>query len=113
MASEGVNRPAVRDAIFVQIDVERGYQVSRANDGKGWSMAFDDANTLNDWISYLGQYGARASAMQNRDNPAAQREGMLKVAAIAVAALEAFDRNNGFAPRHYDPKAPEQQERAA
>lgn len=27
---------------------------------------------------------------------------MLKVAALAVAACEAFDRNGGFAPRHYE-----------
>jgi hypothetical protein len=31
-----------------------------------------------------------------------QRNNMLKVAALAVAALETFDRNDGFAPRHYD-----------
>jgi hypothetical protein len=36
-------------------------------------------------------------------SPAAtQREGILKAATILVAALEAFDRNNGFAPRHYE-----------
>lgn len=88
-----------RQGIFEQIEAERAYQ-----DGK-WGVAFDDANTLNDWTTYIVGYAYRGAAMENKDNKQAQRAALVKVAAIAVAALEAFDRNGEFAPRHYDPHA--------
>jgi hypothetical protein len=83
-----------RQRIFEEIYVEREYQ-----DGK-WGKEFDDKNTLNDWLTYIGIYGSYAAKM--RISKEEQRNNMLKVAALAVAALETFDRNDGFAPRHYD-----------
>lgn len=65
-----------------------------------WGVEFDRKNTLNDWGTYIGQYTGYAAEMGR--TPEEQRDFMLKVAALAVAALEAFDRNNGFPPRHYD-----------
>lgn len=84
----------IRDTIFQQINDERRYQDTV------WGTAFDDKNTLNDWLQYINQYGSKASKMGVR--PEEQRAMLVKVAALAVAALETFDRNNGFAPRHYD-----------
>lgn len=83
-----------RQEIFAQIETERAYQ-----DGK-WGTQFDDANTINDWGTYIGIYVAKATAMGVSKEE--QRKQLLKVASLAVASLETFDRNNGFAPRHYD-----------
>ena len=80
--------------IYDEIKQERDYQ-----DGK-WGTAFDDKNTVNDWTAYIAQRTGQSSAIGATKEE--QRKQMLKAAAIAVAALEAFDRNNGFAPRHYD-----------
>lgn len=83
-----------RGEIFGQIESERAYQ-----DGK-WGHAFDDKNTINDWSVYIGRYVSRANA--DKLAPDGQRTALIKVAALAVAAIETFDRNLGFAPRHYD-----------
>lgn len=83
-----------RKDIFDAIDTERTYQ-----DGK-FGTAFDDANTVNDWGTFIGVYLARGTSMQA--TPSEQRAALLKVATLSVAALETFDRNSKFAPRHYD-----------
>jgi len=83
-----------RENIFEQINQERDYQ-----DGK-WGVGFDDKNTMNDWFTYIAIYGGRACEMARTKEE--QRKFLLKTATLAVAALEAFDRNDGMAPRHYD-----------
>lgn len=80
--------------IFEEISLEREYQDQR------WGELFDDKNTVNDWGSFVSLYLGRAVSMGA--TPAEQRKGMLKAASLCVAALETFDRNNGFASRHYD-----------
>jgi hypothetical protein len=84
----------MRKQIFEQIEAERKYQ-----DGK-WGDEFDKKNTLNDWVTYINIYAGQAAKMGNSKEE--QRTQMLKVATLAVAALERFDENDGFAPRHYD-----------
>lgn len=86
--------------LFREVTEERAYQ-----DRKAWGKAFDDRNTVNDWAAYTNIYLARATSM--KATPAEQRTGILKAAAILVAALQTFDSNEGFLPRHYDPENPE------
>lgn len=81
-------------SVYDEIREERTYQDEK------WGTEFDDKNTLNDWCTYIVMYLGKAAYMGSPKE--AQRSFFLKVAALAVAALEAFDRNNGFAPRHYD-----------
>jgi len=96
LASEA---PAHRQAdILDQIVAERERQ-----DGL-WGDSFDDRNTLNDWCAYLMIYAARAAGMENVGKVAEQRLALLKVASLAVAAIETLDRNGKFAARHYDPE---------
>jgi hypothetical protein len=80
--------------ILAEVNEEREYQVETFND------KFDDKNTLNDWVTYIGIHCGKASNWTAA--PKQQREQMLKVAALAVAACEAFDKNGSFAPRHYE-----------
>lgn len=72
---------------------EREYQNQR------FGTAFDDKNTLNDWSAYITRYLGNATFATTREE---QRCQLIKVAALAVAAVEAFDRNLAFPPRHYD-----------
>lgn len=80
--------------VYKEIQDERAYQ-----DGK-FGVAFDDENTINDWGTYINIYLAKATAMATPNSE--QRKQMVKVAALAVAALQTFDRNGGFSSRHYD-----------
>jgi len=84
----------MRNKIFKEIKKERAYQDEK------WGVKFDDKNTLNDWITYINIYAGEAAKMGISKEE--QRKYMVKVASLAVAALEVFDRNGGFAPRHYD-----------
>lgn len=81
------------DQIFAEIKAEREYQ------NKLWGTEFDDKNTINDWSAYITRYLGQATGSENE---AEQRTQMMKVASLAVAALEAINRNGKFAPRHYD-----------
>jgi predicted RNA-binding Zn ribbon-like protein len=80
--------------VLDEIRDERDYQDTR------WGTEFDDKNDLDNWVRYIITYAARASNFQAP--PSQQRRDLVKVAAIAVAAVQAFDRNGGFPPRHYE-----------
>jgi hypothetical protein len=89
---------------------ERKYQLEKGREDKldgesGWSYEFDDQNTPNDWAAYINIYLGRAVQTSNAQSPATSvaefRANMLKVATLAVAAVEAVDRS-GVAARHYD-----------
>jgi len=83
-----------REDIFVALNIERVYQ-----DGK-FGTEFDDKNTINDWVTYITNYASNASFAENDDQATKQ---LLKVAALALAAIEAYERNgNSFPNRHYD-----------
>lgn len=80
--------------VFDEIQAERNYQ------NRGWGDEFDNKNSLDNWVSYIITYCGRASNFQA--SPSQQRRDMMKVAALAVAACESFDRNGSFPPRHYE-----------
>lgn len=80
--------------LIISLLNERSYQQEK------WGTEFDDKNTLNDWVTYIVRYAGNAAEMGM--TPETQREQLRKVAALAIAAIETFDRNGGFPPRHYD-----------
>ncbi len=85
--------------ILADISKERESQDHR------WGHEFDDKNTANDWSAYITRYNGNASFCTTYGQPfdgTAWRQQMVKVAALAVAAIESFDRNNGLPRRHYD-----------
>ena len=86
------------NTVLEEIRAEREYQ-----DGE-WGMEFDNRNTLNDWVTYITIYMSQAARMDVP--PEDQRKNMLKAATLAVAAVESFDRNEQFAPRHYEDRVP-------
>lgn len=82
--------------ILEEIAIERGHQDLK------WGTEFDDKNTINDWATYINVYLTRATNMDLVGGGPAQYRALLKVAALAVAALETYERTGGFAPRHYE-----------
>lgn len=88
----------IRAKIFTEIDFERAYQDDK------WGSAFDAQNTVNDWVTYINHYLSDASRMPF--DRVAYRKGLLKAAALAIAAIEALDTNMLPGPRHYDPWGP-------
>lgn len=95
-ALEAEAEVAFQDAILEEIVTERAYQDKR------WGTASDDKNTVNDWVAITTVYMALATPIGASKEQ--QRTGLLKAAAVLVAAVESFDRNGGFPPRHYDKK---------
>ena len=87
-----------RKFIFGMIDAERKYQNDK------WGTDFDDKNTVNDWHTYVNWYLTKASEGGEDVDRRDLRAYFIKSAALAVAALEALNRNKKFADRHYDKK---------
>lgn len=55
---------------------------------------FDDTNSRNDWIAFINARIGRAAwkVIQNESEGCGFRDNMVKAAAIAVAAIEAYDK---------------------
>jgi hypothetical protein len=67
-----------------------------------WGNDFDDKSTINDWVAYITVYLGEAVSYKNED-PEKIPDSLVKIAGLAVAALETYWRNNdSMAPRHYD-----------
>lgn len=69
--------------IYQEIVLERQYQ------NELWGEKNDDKNTEEDWVSYITEY---ANGLTERTKDKSFRERLVKVAALAVAALESIDR---------------------
>ena len=90
--------------IIDDIVKERKYQDSI------FHKEFDNKNTANDWNTLITHYAAppcRSCTVPDTVAPPFDEKKhfekmMLKVATLAVAAIQATQRNNGPAPRHYD-----------
>jgi hypothetical protein len=78
--------------ILMEIMDERMRQKDLAFDGN--TEEFDKKNFKNDWVAYINAYNGRASdkVFRNKNQDENFRENMLKVAALAVAAIEAYDK---------------------
>jgi len=95
MASEVVGPlPGDIEPILQAIRDERTYQDAK------WGKEFDARNTINDWVTYIHNYAAGACVWPA--DKEAQKRSLVKVAALAVAAIQRCEENDGFAPRHYD-----------
>jgi hypothetical protein len=79
------------ESVIEEVKAERARQVALAHGGD--TKSFDEGNTQNDWIAYICAYAGRASekVFRNQRQGETFRENMLKVAALAVAAIEAYD----------------------
>ncbi len=74
-----------RTMIYEQIDAEREYQ------DRKFGPVFDTGNRPNDWVAFIAAYAGRAFASDRETYTPSYRSLMVKVAALAVAAIEAYD----------------------
>lgn len=64
-----------------------------------WGIAFDEKNTLNDWITYVNIYLSKAASM---GIPAEEvKKNVRKAAGLVLSALYHAE-NDILAQRHYD-----------
>ena len=66
-----------------------------------WGTAFDDNNTLNDWVTYISMYATEAAKIDNKAYPITQYEKLIKAANLALTAAKRI-RTGTIALRHYD-----------
>lgn len=80
-----------RKEIYDEIEKERAYQ-----DGK-WGVELDKGHDQYHWVAFITQQAAKA-LQWGSCNRAAFRKAMLKVAAVAVAALERLEDVHPYNP---------------
>lgn len=68
---------------------ERSRQIDLAHGGD--TDKFDQENSKNDWVSYICAYVGRAAGKCDINGDKDFRSYMIKVAALAIAAIEAYD----------------------
>jgi hypothetical protein len=73
---------APRDLVLADISAER-----EAQDAKWGGSDHDDDHADSDWLCYIRKHAARAE-----ESHAVFRQQMVRIAALAVAAIESFDR---------------------
>lgn len=64
-----------------------------------WGTAFDNKNTINDWVTYVSIYTSRAAAM---GVPKAEVVSNLRKAGGLIMSALFYAENDLLAPRHYD-----------
>ena len=85
----------IRFDIYTLIDAERERQ------DVGIGHEFDDKNTPSDWVTFITRQASEAAtAIEDFDSN--YRTGMIRAAAICIAAIEAYDRAQGTVERHYE-----------
>lgn len=78
------------DNVLVEVAEERQRQLYLAHGGD--TNKFDENNSCNDWVAYISAYVGRAADKCPRNKSHDFRDMMIKVAALAVAAIEAYDK---------------------
>jgi hypothetical protein len=84
-----------RQQIFDAISKERAYQDVL------WGPTFDDYNTADDWATFITYYVTRSLVSKKFDQDKFVVD-LIKVAALAVAAIETCNRTRNFSPRHWE-----------
>lgn len=79
----------MRQAIFDEINAERVTQ-----DSQWGGPSHDDGHTLNEWIAIIVRHVGLAASDGGDEVAKRFRRQMIRVAALAVAAVESLDRKN-------------------
>ena len=82
-------------SVIDEVMKERERQIESCKHG-GDTDSFDKSNTKNDWVGFVSAYAGRAAdkCFRNEREGQSFRENMIKVAALAIAAVEASDNGN-------------------
>ena len=85
-----------------RLDLE-ALATERAYSQEHWTAGFDNANTLNDWVTYICMYATEAAKMFRADSPDRIYSKLIKSANLALLAAERV-RTGWRGRRHYDPE---------
>ncbi len=80
-----------KQSILDEVFHERNRQ-----DEKWGGVSTDDEYSYFDWHEMIADYNAWARRMGAMNSPVKARRRLVQVAALAVAAVEAIDRKNGW-----------------
>lgn len=80
--------------ILTEVHEERKCQIALQYDHK--PALNDRDNSQNDWVAYICAYAGRGAqkVARNEREGCSFRENMVKVAALAVAAIESYDEGH-------------------
>ena len=70
-----------------------------AQDAEHGGPETDDRHSLNDWIAIAARHLGLATNDKAVETPSRFRRQMIRLAALAVAAVESFDRKRTAGPR--------------
>ena len=87
IAGHGGKCSLVKLSVYDEIRQER-----KAQDKKWGGAAHDDVHTQFDWCEFIRHHTNRAVGGRKKDD---YRKQMIRVAALAVAAVQSFDRIHG------------------
>jgi len=78
-------------SVLDEVAAERQRQIDLAFGGN--TEDFDTTNSQGDWVSFIAAYSGRAPCRVFRNKREGQsfRTNMIKVAAVATAAIQAYD----------------------
>jgi hypothetical protein len=82
-----------RESILAEVVAER-----HAQEAEGYTAAWDADHTPDRWLALLCRHLGLAAPVGDGHEPARYRRQLVRVAALAVAALEAHDRKAGPPP---------------
>lgn len=85
--SEHVPMPEDKQKIFLEILEERNRQ-----DAKWGGTAHDDQHDADDWFDYVRYQMSQVEEEWDGEDDNVVRRAYVKIAALAVAAVESFDR---------------------
>ena len=93
----GIPDRTIDESADIPVDVWEAVMAERDKQ-KEWGADFDRSNSRNDWIAYITSYAGDAAAkvrkkeLQGADDDVRFTANMLKIAALAVAAIEAHEK---------------------
>ena len=79
-----------KQSVLDEVSKERAIQ-----DAQWGGAAHDDKHTEPEWIAILARHLGLAANDEAEEEPTRFRRQMVRLAAVAVAAVEAFDRAKG------------------
>ena len=83
----------VLERVLLDVKVLRDVLDERRRQDAQWGgPEHDDEHVASDWLTYIRHQADHAKVQARVDNPAGYRERLVKIAALAVAAIESHDR---------------------
>jgi hypothetical protein len=88
----------MKNRVFDEVDTERAMQVAQ-----GYTAEKDDLHSPHAWVALIARHLGLTVEESAGIDPIKFRTQLIKVAALAVAAVEAFDREHGRSISQHNP----------